>query len=349
VSPGLYSSSVQSPNETYGYPEFERAPLTLTASELLPKSETLLSARRILLHSILFILTAFTTTLTGAAWSIESQGEPGSIAASLLAPHVALFRAIAAGHYEALLTGLLFSSTLLLMLGAHEFGHYFACRFYGIRATLPFFIPAPPAPLTPFGTFGAVIKIKDPITSRRALFDIGIAGPLAGFALAIPASLIGLMFAKAAPVIASDSGAGFQMNDPLLFVIITRMFGLPHMVAWNPIWLASWAVLLVTSLNLFPVGQLDGGHVLYAVTGPRIHKWVSRIVCAAVGVLAIVSLVRYHSPIWILWTFVLLFLLRAGHPPTLEDEPLGAGRIALAVLAILVFLVCFMPFPMSIS
>src|SRR5262249_38884291 len=181
--------------------------------------------------------------------------------------------------------GLTFVLRLLSIRSGHEFGHYFACRYYRIRATLPFYVPAPPLPLTPFGTFGAVIKIKEPIRSRKALFDIGIAGPLAGFALALPAAFLGLAIAKAAPadVVATS---GMQFNDPPLFIIIMKLLGTPKWIFWNPVYWAAWAALLVTALNLFPVGQLDGGHVLYALVGPRLHRWTSRIVCAALGVLA---------------------------------------------------------------
>jgi membrane-associated protease RseP (regulator of RpoE activity) len=255
-----------------------------------------------------------------------------------------VFRETAAGHYWPLAGGLLLSFTLLLILAAHEFGHYFACRHYGVRATLPFFIPGPPFPITPFGTFGAVIKIKEPIRSRRALFDIGIAGPLAGFALALPASLIGLLLAQPQ---APEKGIVF--NVPLLFIMITKLFHLPSSMEWNPVYWAAWAAVLVTSLNLFPVGQLDGGHVLYALAGPRLHKIVSRIVFLSVAALAIVSFFLYDSPIWFLWTLVLAYLLKVGHPPTYIDEPLGKTRIALAIAAALVFIVCFMPFPITIS
>ncbi|MCI0486568.1 MAG: site-2 protease family protein [Blastocatellia bacterium] len=303
-----------------------------------------LSPSRVRLHIILLGVTCVTTTLTGAAWSIKAVEPPDLVLGSFLAPLIAALRQTAAGNFDPLANGLIFTFTLLTILGAHEFGHYFACRYYRVRATLPFFIPAPPF-ITPFGTFGAVIKIKEPIRSRRALFDIGIAGPLAGFALALPASVIGLVFAKEA----APATGGMQFHDPLLFRVIMKMMGLPQWMEWNPVYWAAWAALLVTALNLFPVGQLDGGHVLYAATGRRIHKWVSLITCLAVGTLAVLSFVWYDSPIWFLWTLVLLFLLRVGHPPVFEEEPLGKVRIILAVLAALVFLLCFMPFPITIS
>jgi len=290
-------------------------------------------------------MSVITVTLTGAA-SIMFEEMPDSWVFLLKSPVVttsALIRETAAGHYWPLIGGLLLAFSLLLILAAHEFGHYFACRHYGVRATLPFFLPAPPFPITPFGTFGAVIKIKEPIRSRRALFDIGIAGPLAGFALALPASIIGLLLAQ--PDVPKP---GPTFNDPLLFKIIIYLFHVPNPMKWNPIYWAAWTALLVTSLNLFPVGQLDGGHVLYALLGPRLHRVVSKVVFVLVAAIAIASFVFYSSPIWFLWTLVLAFLLKVGHPPTFIDEPLGKTRIALAITAAIVFLVSFMPFPITL-
>jgi len=260
-----------------------------------------------------------------------------------------LVRETTAGNYGPLLAGLLLAFSLLLILAAHEFGHYFACRHYGVRATLPFFLPAPPYPVTPFGTFGAVIKIKEPIRSRRALFDIGIAGPLAGFALALPASFIGLLIAQPGAPQTGTSQPGIVFNDPLLFKILISVFHVPAVIEWNPVYWAAWTALLVTSLNLFPVGQLDGGHVLYAVCGKRFHRITSWIVFTLLAVLAIASFVLDHSPIWFLWTAIVGFLLYVGHPPTYDDEPLGKARIALAIVAAIVFLLCFMPFPITLS
>ncbi|HKP85241.1 MAG TPA: site-2 protease family protein [Blastocatellia bacterium] len=308
--------------------------------------ESELSASRVLLHIALFLVTAVTTTLTGAAWTVRVPDSP-SIIGWLIGPVVAVINDTAAGNYEPLSQGLLFSFTLLVILGAHEFGHYFACRYYGIRATLPFFIPAPPT-ITLFGTFGAVIKIKEPIRSRRALFDIGIAGPLAGFALALPAAIYGIATAKAvAPTTDLLSGEGIQFWDPLLFKIIAAAVGAPPVWNWNPVYWAAWGTLLVTALNLFPVGQLDGGHVLYAALGRRTHKWVSRIVCALTAALSVSAFYLGQPPVYLLWTLVLLFLLKVGHPPVAEEEPLGRTRVILAVVALLVFILCFMPFPIT--
>ena len=308
-----------------------------------PESD--LSARRILIHTLLFLSTAVTTTITGASWPVPVPKD-ASFLEILTTPMITFFHETAAGNFTLLIQGLIFSSTLLVILAAHEFGHYFACRYYGIRATLPFFIPAPPT-VTLFGTFGAVIKIKAPIKSRRALFDIGIAGPLAGFAVALPASIIGLAIAKPAPFVESLPGEGIQFWDPLLFRIISWAIGTPPMIDWNPVYWAAWGTLLVTALNLFPVGQLDGGHVLYAVFGKQVHKWVSRLVVVATATLSILALVQHQLPVYGFWTLVLLFLLKVGHPPVAEDEPLGRARTILAVVALIVFILCFMPFPIT--
>lgn len=294
------------------------------------------------IHLLLLALTAVTTMLTGVAASPTTKSAPtDDLLADLVRPIILGFEKTMAGDLGPLTDGLLFTFTLIAILGAHELGHYFACKHYGIKATLPFFIPAPPI-FTLFGTFGAVIKIKEPITTRRALFDIGIAGPIAGFALALPASIIGLLTATPAP---EPEVSDWFFRDPLLFQLIMKLFGLPQWVHWNPVYWAAWGTLLVTALNLFPVGQLDGGHVVYALFGRRAHKWVSRGVTAGVIVLSVVT-AFYSLPIWILWSLVLLFLLKVGHPPVADDQPLGRTRIIIAILAAIIFLLCFMPMPL---
>lgn len=327
---------MQNADQPYLFGDFQPAASPVRTREIE------LSTPRLLLHSALLVITAVCTTLTGAAAAVPAQD-------SLFGPIIEVLNETAAGNFTALIKGLVFTFTLLTILGAHELGHYFACRHYGIRATLPFFIPAPPL-ITPFGTFGAVIKIKEPIRSRRALFDIGIAGPLAGFAFALPAAIIGLVFAKAAPaseIAAAASSGGLQFNDPLLFILVSKALGLPKWIEWNPVYWAAWATVLVTALNLFPVGQLDGGHVLYAVAGKQIHKWTSRIVAFSCAGLAAFSLAVHQPPVYLLWTFVLLFLMKVGHPEVIEEEPLGRARIILAIISAVVFLLCFMPFPIT--
>jgi membrane-associated protease RseP (regulator of RpoE activity) len=331
---------VENTDQPYLFTEFQPAQPVVRTREIE------LSTPRVLLHTVLLVTTGISTTLTGAAFAVQVQDD-SSVMGSLVAPTLAVLRETVTGNLDPLAKGLLFTFTLLTILGAHELGHYFACRHYGIRATLPFFIPAPPT-ITLFGTFGAVIKIKEPIKSRRALFDIGIAGPLAGFAFALPAAVVGLIFATPAPPAAvSAASSGIQFNDPLLFILISKLLALPKWIEWNPIYWAAWGTLLVTALNLFPVGQLDGGHVLYAIAGRRTHTWISRIVAVGCAALAVLSIVLNQPPVYLLWTFVLLFLMKVGHPPVIEEEPLGKARVALAIFALLVFLLCFMPFPIT--
>ena len=333
---------MQNADQPYLFTEFQPArPLKRTR-------EAELSTPRILLHLALLITTGISTTLTGAAAAVQVLvPDDAGLIDVLFAPILAVLKETLAGHLDPLAKGLLFTFTLLTILGAHELGHYFACRHYGIRATLPFFIPAPPT-ITPFGTFGAVIKIKEPIRSRKALFDIGIAGPLAGFAFALPAAVVGLVLATPAPISdAAVASGGIQFNDPLLFILISKLLGVPKWIEWNPVYWAAWGTVLVTALNLFPVGQLDGGHVLYAVLGRRAHKWISIVVAASCGTLAVTAILLHQPPVYALWTLVLFFLLRVGHPPVMEEEPLGVTRVVLAMLAALVFLLCFMPFPIT--
>lgn len=331
---------MENTDQPYLFTEFQPAQPVVRTREIE------LSTPRVLLHTVLLVTTGISTTLTGAGFAVQVQDD-SSVMGSLVAPTLAVLRETVTGNLDPLAKGLLFTFTLLTILGAHELGHYFACRHYGIRATLPFFIPAPPT-ITLFGTFGAVIKIKEPIRSRRALFDIGIAGPLAGFAFALPAAVVGLIFATPAPPAAvSAASSGIQFNDPLLFILVSKLLALPKWIEWNPIYWAAWGTLLVTALNLFPVGQLDGGHVIYAIAGPRTHTWISRIVALGCAALAVLSIVLNQPPVYLLWTFVLLFLMKVGHPPVLEEEPLGKARVALAIFALLVFLLCFMPFPIT--
>jgi membrane-associated protease RseP (regulator of RpoE activity) len=247
--------------------------------------------------------------------------------------------------------GVTFSLSLLSILAAHEAGHYIACRRYGVDATLPYFIPAPPLFLA--GTFGAFIKIKSPIPSRRALFDIGLAGPLAGFIVALPVAVMGLLTAQHSPVITPEVGQQvITFNDPLLFKLAALALGvhLDPNSAGNPFYFAAWIGLLVTSLNLMPVGQLDGGHGTFAVFGVRAHKWLGRIAFLTTATLAILGWLLYNSPSGFLYTILLGIMLRVRHPQAGDEtETLGRARIIIAVITLLVFILSFMPFPISIT
>jgi len=253
--------------------------------------------------------------------------------------------------YQYFKYGLSFSLSLLFILTSHEMGHYVACRLYGVDATLPFFIPTPPL-LGPAGTFGAFIKIVSPLPSRRATFDIGVAGPIAGFIALIPIAIAGFLTMQqvAAPPAAPVEGGQIVFSDPLLFHFFAVVLGLNLETPMlpNPFYSAAWLGLLVTSLNLIPSGQLDGGHAIYAVFGERIHRWTGRIAFLAMVMLAISGFYFFNSPSGILFAVLLGVMMRIRHPEPLDNTPLDFKRQIVAFLTLLIFILSFMPFPIQI-
>jgi len=268
------------------------------------------------IHIVLFILTVMTTLWAG------SQMEGGN----------PLYR------WRDISLGIPFAFTLLAIIGCHEFGHYFMCKKHGVPATLPYFIPAPP-PLFIIGTLGAVIKIRAPITNNRALLDIGAGGPLAGILIAIPALFIGL---NSSMVIESTPYSGIQLGDPLLMKLISRIVigEVPEGfdVSLNSVAFAGWVGLIVTAFNLLPLGQLDGGHIVYAVFGNK-QSWFGYAVFIAL------------FPLALFWTGWLMFILIAAlikirHPSGMTViEPLDTRRKWIAVISLIVFIICFIPIP----
>lgn len=322
-----------------------------------PKSALGISAREWLLHGGLFVLTVVTTTLAGVALAASdfNPTEPPLaglldyllyIPLSLFYYCADLFR-YALTHPVALADGVAFSLSLLAILFSHEMGHYLACRYYGVDATLPFFIPAPPFFLA--GTFGAFIKIRSPIPSRRALFDIGLAGPLAGFVVAVPLSVIGIL--TVGPAVEPQAGHMVYFNDPPLFRLLSWLLGVPldPNSPINPYYMAAWIGLLVTSLNLTPVGQLDGGHGIYALFGARAHALIGRLAFVTAVVLAILGFWWHRSPSGFLFAILLGIILRFPHPQPARLEPLGTKRVAIALVTLLVYALSFWPFPISIK
>jgi membrane-associated protease RseP (regulator of RpoE activity) len=274
-----------------------------------------------LFHLILFAVTFFTSTLSGAL----------------------VYAGVAVVFEPSLLSaGLPFSVTLMSILLAHEVGHYVLARVHRVEATLPFFIPGPPIPPLP-GTLGAVIRMRNTPQSRRALFDIGAAGPWAGLLVAFPAVVIGLRLSDVQPL---DPRVGADvLGDSLLFSLLTRLvLGVDpsgFMVDPHPMVLAGWWGLLVTAMNLMPVGQLDGGHVMYAAFG-RYHRWISWGMMTFLVVLGVGG-----SYGWLVWA-ALLFMIGLDHPvPADPATPLGKGRMTLAVLTMVMFVLTFVPFPLS--
>ena len=240
-----------------------------------------------------------------------------------------------------LLTGLPFSISVMTILFAHEMGHYLTCRAYGISATLPYFIPAP----TIVGTMGAFIKIRSPIQHRRALLDVGIAGPIAGFVLAIPTLVIALHYSKF--VVLNPSENYFTFGEPLIFKLIAYLMGKTPPAGMDlymhPMALAAWFGFYATAMNLLPVGQLDGGHVSYAIFGD-FHRKISKAF-----VFALLPLGIFYWPGWLVWTTLLLFIgLR--HPMTIDDSiPLSRRHVALGWIGLAMFILCFTPIPFYLS
>ncbi len=241
------------------------------------------------------------------------------------------------------LGGLWFSLSVLAILGAHECGHYLTCRWYRVDASLPYFLPAP-LPLT--GTFGAFIRIRDAIPHKRALFDIGASGPFAGFVVAVPLLALGLYWSRPVPM--PTHLDMLSLGEPLIYQATQWLLwgALPdgQMLHLHPMALASWFGLLATALNLFPLAQLDGGHVSYAVFG-RHARWIT------LGTAAVAIGLTFVSMSWTAWALVMVVVLAVAglqHPPTLDDQlPLGRRRLALAAAAALVFILCFTPAPVE--
>jgi membrane-associated protease RseP (regulator of RpoE activity) len=242
-----------------------------------------------------------------------------------------------------------YSIPVLAILGAHEFGHYLACRYYRIDASVPYFLPMP---FVISGTLGAFIRIRQPIFRKVELFDIGIAGPIAGFLVAVPLIFIGVYLSNVVPrAEVLVPGASYEFGDPLLVKFaIWLTFGATtdsEILAIHPIGFAGWFGLIITSLNLFPFGQLDGGHISYAVFGPRAMR-VSQFT-----VVALVLLAAFVSLSWIAWAGIMLvmyFFLGPKHPSVYdEDVPLDRGRMWLAIFAVVMFILCFTPTPISVT
>jgi membrane-associated protease RseP (regulator of RpoE activity) len=224
---------------------------------------------------------------------------------------------------------------------AHEMGHYVACRIHRVDATLPYFIPFPSF----VGTLGAVIRIRDPFPNRKILFDIGIAGPFAGFLVCLPVLAAGIFEAQVIPDRPSPHSIYF--GEPLLFQWAVQLLigDIPEgmTLSIGSLGLAAWFGLFLTALNMMPIGQLDGGHVTYSVFRGR-AQYISR------AALAVAVFLVYLRPTWLLWTLLLLILARHPHPPTLDDSvPLGPVRTWLAVVGVVVFVVCFTPHPFIVS
>ena len=274
---------------------------------------------RIRVNIILFILTVFTTLLAGAL----QEG------ADLLKNPEHIFK------------GIPFSFALIGILLAHELGHYLMARKHGLNVTLPYFIPAPPFPFI-IGTFGAFIKMRSPVRDRRMLLDVGATGPLVGVAVSIPFIIFGFQLSEVRMV---QGQMGLTLGSSLLLSLISWLVVGPlpagYDVVIHPVGFAGWIGLLVTSFNLLPIGQLDGGHVAYALLGERQNK-ISKFVFL---VLLVLGIVGWQG--WLLWGF-LLFIMGFRHPPPLHWwVPLDRKRKIIGWLTVVIFILTFIPVPFS--
>ncbi len=278
---------------------------------------------RFVLPVILFLCTVLTTLLAGA---YQEGGDP--------------FR-----HPRDLIKGVPFSFTLMTILFVHEMGHYLMSKRYGVRTTLPYFIPGPWPPFGLIGTFGAFIRMKTPILRKNALLDIGAAGPIAGFVVAVLAVCIGLHTSKIVKM--EESGALLHLGDPLIFSWLSHLLGKTppegYDIILNSVGFAGWIGFFVTSLNLLPIGQLDGGHIAYALLGEK-QKYVS---VGMVFVLLVFGLQGWHG--WYVWA-ILSVLLGVRHPPILDEEaPLDLKHRLVGWVSLLLFVLTFIPVPFKIG
>jgi len=307
------------------------------------------------INILLVIVTFITTTIAGVEWTTGKMG-----------PY----------EYTELAKGLPYSLSIIFVLGVHEFGHYFAAVYHKVKATLPYFIPFPPIPgFFNFGTMGAVIKTKQVIPDNRSMFDIGIYGPLSGFIACLILLVYGFTHLPAVDYILAihpdyfspeygTGGANLIFGDTLLFSLLRNIFVSPNVfippmseIYHYPFLCVGWFGLFVTAMNLIPVGQLDGGHIIYSMFGSKIHEAIasiSLILLILIGGLGILDTFlelnfSFGWTGWLLWSFILYFFIKIKHPPVPNFEPLDLKRKILGYIAIIIFFLSFSPTPFIIT
>ncbi len=327
--------------------------------------ERLFGKQRIWLHFSLFILTLYTTTLAGVAWSGHDPFELSNM-----------------GY------GIEYALLLLLFLSAHEFGHFIAARIHGVDVTLPYYIPFPGAMLgmmPNFGTFGAVIRTRQRIPSRSIIFDIGVAGPIAGFIVCLIilavgfATLPGIEYLQAInpdyPLVHVPTGSNLFFGKTILYSFMEKVFAnhtgyIPPMseMYHYPMLCAGWFGLFVTALNLLPVGQLDGGHLIYGLFPRRIHRIIGIVTVSALALISIPELIlslagdklpHYFDWLekvaipggssWIFWVVMILFIIKLRHPAAIDESPMDMKRKIIGVLTIIIFILSFTPSPIVLE
>jgi membrane-associated protease RseP (regulator of RpoE activity) len=328
LPPGAALEELRRRLEPRGYTPFLREERGDVWVYALPRAAGRAGSRP-LLHLALFLLTAFTTLMAGAF----------------------PFGDVALGELAAdpgqLLRGLPFAASLLSILAVHEFGHYAFGRRHGMPVSLPYFIPAPPQ-IFFVGTLGAVIRLRGPVRDRRALFDMAVAGPLAGLILAVPIFVLGLHLSSVVPSPPPGGGLAIVFGDALLPKLLERLVlgTVPpgYDIALHPVGVAAWFGFLVTALNLIPAGQLDGGHIVYAMFGRR-HALISKLTVA--GLVAVG--VALWSPTWLFWALLIVAVMGFHHGPPMDDiTALDGKRRALGALALLLLPLLFPPVPLAV-
>lgn len=313
-------------------------------------------------HIVLFLITFITATMAGVFYPFGRHGSPLFLLETFFDSYEKLIFLPFIFPYLFMMSlnlifsdarligeGLMFSIPLLIILTAHEFGHYIACRIYGVDATLPYFMPVPL--ISPAGTFGAFIKILSPMPSRKATFDIGVAGPIAGFVALIPVAITAVLtMPRLSPEQLAASQSDLYFTDPLLIRFFAALTGtdLTSSVP-NGFYFATWVGLLITSLNLVPAGQLDGGHAVFAVFGGKIHNLTGKIAFALMVIMTFTGWFVFNSPSGVLFTVILGVMLLIKHPEPLDDTPLDFKRKMIAFLTLLIFILSFMPFPIRVA
>ena len=307
------------------------------------------------LHIALFVVTFVTTVIAGVEWT-SGKGGPYEV--------------------SDLQRGIPYAASILFILGVHEFGHYFAALYHKVKATLPYFIPFPPiSGFFNFGTMGAVIKTKSPIPNNKAMFDIGVAGPISGFVACLIVLIYGFTHLPSIDYLLAihpdyfsptyGKGAiGLEFGGTIIYSVLQHLFTNAHEfvppmseIYHYPYLCVGWFGLFVTSMNLIPVGQLDGGHVIYSMFGEKKHEAVASVsmilllILGTVGILD--SFLNLNLNIgwsgWLLWAVVLYFFIRVKHPPVYQFEELSLGRKIIGYIAILIFIISFSPSPFIIS
>jgi hypothetical protein len=296
-------------------------------------SEAGVPERRWWLHLLLFALTLVSTTAFGYGLSCSFAARQPLDELFVLGS----YRRLLFGDH-AIWSGTIYSIPVLLILVAHEMGHYVACQLWQVEASLPFFLPSP----TLLGTLGAFIRIPSPIYSRRGLFDIGVFGPIAGFVVLLPFLAAGVWMSSVVPGV--NASGTLVFGTPLLLRMF-EWFRFPGVATQNislhPVAMAAWAGLLATALNLLPAGQLDGGHIVYALGGEFAHKVVSRTVIVVLAVLG------FFCPAWWVWAVLLFFFRR--HPLIYDQAPLGSKRATLAGIALAILIVSLALVPVEVK